>query len=253
MPQRRVVTESEKWLAMRRDLKARLTAYAVGRGTLAALIHEIERVVKYVEGDPRAALGGASGRMKDFVEGCPAAVHTGLPGWEWSALYNAVRECRNDLMHSGTAAALAGTRTATLAVVLMEVLLSKDSDEKTARHLMVTNPACAHGWQTLADVRRTMLLNDYWALPLRWKNGESETWRLVTAGRLGRYLLKGRKPGGQNPRLGEKVEKTRCVTKRAHTVRLSTPIVDVTSLSLPVLVLDEDGALQGIVTDFDLL
>ena len=49
IPQRRVVTESEKWLAMRRDLKARLTAYAVGRGTLAALIHEIERVVKYVE------------------------------------------------------------------------------------------------------------------------------------------------------------------------------------------------------------
>lgn len=252
MPQRQGMAESEKWLAVRRDLKAKLTAYGVGRGTLAALIHEIERVVKYVVDDPEAVLGGASDSMKDFVEGCHAAVHTGLPGWEWSALYNAVRECRNDLMHSGTAAALSGTRTATLTVVLMEVLLSKDRDEKTARHLMVANPVCAHGWQTLADVRRTMLLNDYSALPLRWKSGESETWRIVTAECLGWYLLKGRKSWGQkNPRLAEKVKDARCVTKRVDTVRLSTPMVDVTSL--PVLVLDEDEALQGIVTDFDLL
>ena len=250
-PQHRGITESERWLAIRRDLKAKLTAYRVGRGSLAALTHELERAVRYVTNDPNATLGRATDRMRDFVDGCPAAEHTGLAGWEWPALYEAVRRGRNDLMHSGTAAALAGTRTATLTVILMEVLLNKDGDEVTARRLMVTNPVCAHGWQTLADVRRTMLLNDYSALPLRWKSGGSKTWRVVTAERLGRYLLKGLNSLGQNPRLGETVENTRCVTQRVKTVRPSAPIVE--AKCFPVLVVDEDGALQGIVTDFDLL
>ena len=170
---------------------------------------------------------------------------TGLVGWNWSTLYKAVRESRNDLTHAGTAAALTGVRAVALATTLMEALLKHGSgDEITAGHLMVSNPVCAEDWQTLADVRRTMLMNDYSTLPLR--NGgckERGTWKAIHAEALGRHSL-------ENPKHIKQRIAEASLGESMPTVASRTLIEDVGKL--PVLVV-EGANLQGIVTAFDLL
>ena len=204
-------------------------------------------MAKYQHDDPDSTLRRAEVSVKKLVKAnAPYMLeHTGLVGWNWSALYEAVRKGRNDLMHAGTAAALTGTRAVALATVLMEALLNhRDCKEMTAGHLMVSNPACAEGWQTLADIRRTMLMNDYSTLPLR--NGcckESRTWKVLRAEDLGRHLSEDRKRPKQTldeAGLGEP----------APTADPNTPIKKVEKL--PVLVVEDDNLL-GIVTAFDLL
>ena len=55
------------------------------------------------------------------------------------------------------------------------------------KDVMVADPVLAHGWQTVADVRRTMLVNDFSELPL--SDGASEgTWETVKAKGLAAYL-----------------------------------------------------------------
>ena len=155
---------------LRRDLKGALTAFASGRGSVESLLHQIERIARYVTGKPDVALGRARKRMKRLVR-CfaPALIdNTGLPGVRWDDLYSAVVEGRNDLAHTGTEAALVGVRVATLATVLLAALaqVAKDKGAGEVKDIMVSNPVFAHGWQTLADLRRTMLVNDFSVLPL---------------------------------------------------------------------------------------
>ena len=52
----------------------------------------------------------------------------------------------------------------------VEQLLDAGRKEEQAMQIseiMVANPTCAEKWQTLADIRRTMLVNDFSVLPLR--------------------------------------------------------------------------------------
>ena len=69
-------------------------------------------MAKYCHGCPEANLGKAKKRVRELVKAEASYMldQTGLPEWKWFALYDAVREGRNDLMHSGTAAALTATR-----------------------------------------------------------------------------------------------------------------------------------------------
>ena len=87
---------------------------------------------------------------------------------DFESLYAGVKDGRNDNAHTGTEAALAGARAAALAVVLMEALPMRQETigSRKCGTVMVSNPTCAQRWQTLADVRRTMLVNDYTVLPL---------------------------------------------------------------------------------------
>ena len=233
--------------ALRHDLRTAVTAYATDRGTLASLIHEIERVAKYCHGCPKASLGKAKKRVRELVEAeAPYMLDkTGLPEWKWCALYDAVQADRNDLMHTGTAAALTGTRSVALAIVLMEALM-KPSKSTTVGQLMVSNPVCAQAWQTLADVRRTMLMHDYSTLPLEDGNcRNNDGWKVLRAGSLGEYLLEDR-----DDRLGERIRDSKLPRELVPKVTSSTLIKDVTDL--PVIVADGNGLL-GIVTAFDLL
>ena len=54
--------------------------------------------------------------------------------------------------------------------------------------VMVASPVCAHGWQTLADLRRTMLVNDYSVLPLSEGPEDDGSWRCVRAEELAAYF-----------------------------------------------------------------
>ncbi|MYA17019.1 MAG: hypothetical protein F4Z28_09750 [Gammaproteobacteria bacterium] len=149
---------------LRRDLKRALTGFANGKGSIEGLLHEIERIAKCVSGRPEGSLGQAKKPMKRLVR-CYARARledTGLPGVKWDELYSRVVQGRNDIAHTGTEAALAGTRVATIGTVMLAALAGASNayGMGAVNDVMVSNPICAHDWQTLADLRRTMLVND---------------------------------------------------------------------------------------------
>ena len=117
--------------ALRGDLKGALTGFANGRGSVEALLHEIERIAKYVSGCPNIALGPAKEAMTGLVGShAPARLaDTGLPGVEWEDLYGGVVQGRNDIAHTGTEAALTGTRVAALGTVLLAALAGTGEGE----------------------------------------------------------------------------------------------------------------------------
>lgn len=184
---------------LRRDLKAVFTDFAAGKGGTFQLLNQIERIVKCVCKDPDRSLGKASNCMRKFIKehARERIENTGLPGIKWDSLYSSVTKHRNDIAHTGTEAALAGARTAALATVLLDALLDagrKKGCPLKISEVMVANPTCAENWQTLADLRRTMLVNDFSILPMRnGKCGEPGKWRAVRAGELAAYLLDNRK------------------------------------------------------------
>ena len=179
---------------LRRDLKSALTDFAAGKGGTFQLLNQIERIVKYVCNDPDIALGKADSCMRKFIEkhAHEKIKNTGLRGVDWDRLYGHVKNHRNDIAHTGTEAALAGARIATLTTILLDALLhaGRKGDTMEISEVMVANPTCAEDWQTLADLRRNMLVNDFSMLPLRnGKCGNTEKWQVVRAEELAAYLL----------------------------------------------------------------
>ena len=250
---------------LRADLNNALTGVASGRSGNAPLLHEVERVAKYVSGEHKKPLKKATPPMALLVRvfAVWASKDTGLPGMAWSRLYAKVCNARNDVAHTGTEAVSLRIWTTTLATVLMEALagVAGEGAMSKIRDVMVTNPACAHGWQTVADVRRTMLVNDYSELPLA-QGAAGAYWRAVTARNLAAYLAEDREK-----KLGKTLDEATIEgrdsleTDRLRTTRETTLIRDVWAASngeatLPLVVTREESggvAAVGIVTSFDML
>ena len=251
---------------LRRDLKAALTDFAAGKSGLLRLLNQIERVVKYVCNNPNITLGEASGCMTEFIKkhAREKIKNTGLPGVKWETLYRYVNEHRNDIAHTGTEAALAGTRTAALATVLLDALLNAGRKERQPMRIsevMVVTPTCAEKWQTLADIRRTLLVNDFSVLPLR--DGEcGEKWQVVRAEELAAYLLvedKECKKKRNKETLGCAVSKGRGAGLKLHYIKilregdLVKQLTEDGSAPSAGVVLNKDKHIVGLVTAFDLL
>ena len=253
---------------LRGDVKAALTNVASGREGVASLLHQIERVARYASGKAQISLGNASDDMRTLVAAFAgfALQDAGLGGMSWARLYDLVRDARNDIAHTGTEAVLAETRTQALAAVLLEALLRAAEEDGMTRlaEVMVANPVCAHGWQTIADVRRTMLVTDFSELPLAGC-GVDATWPAVTADGLAAYL--GSDEIERKRRMGRTVDKALGEACRplqlynAPTAAEDTLVSDIRNeagdgSSLPLMVTREaEGGtvLVGIVTAFDLL
>ena len=250
---------------LRGDLKDALTGFANGQASVETVLHEIERIAKYVSGRPQISLGQARKPMKRMVRRyAPGRLaDTGLPGVAWDALYSGVVTGRNDIAHTGTEAALAGTRVATLATVLLAALteLAKTGGLGRVKDVMVSNPICAHDWQTLADLRRTMLVKDYSALPLSEGPEEDGTWGCVRAEELAAFLA--RLDRGARGCTLVKARTDDCGVSMsvyaAHVVHEDTPLETLlgeVAPELPVVVtrpIGERCEIVGIVTAFDLL
>ncbi len=248
--------------ALRGDLKAALGACAAGRGSADAVRSQIERLTRYASGDARATLTGARRKTQAMLRRhAPHAFReTGMPGVGWPALYDRVRDA--PAAHEGVASA---DSTTTMATVLMEVL-GKMAAKATKAHgrsngkvkdCMVSSPVCAQDWQTLADIRRTMLVNDYSALPLG--NGDAGgAWRTVRAEDLARFL---RRRDAWSMALGDAINAADALAlHEAPKVGEETPIdalfEDGGDSRLPAVVTRATGEkdeLIGIVTAFDLL
>ena len=273
--------------ALRADLKGALTEVASGRAGVASLLHQIERVAKYAAGRHDAALGHpkTQNAMQNLVKSHAsyALKNAGLGGMGWGRLYCEVKDARNDIMHTGTEAVLAETRTKALAAVLLDALLDiaredrvNESDDRaepfSLAHVMVEHPVCAHPWQTIADVRRTMLVSDFSLLPLadRDECEDPQSWRALTADDLAAWLETGDQRKEKMSKTLEAAGKSGLRCRRVRTERECKPVQGIWSAGeagrLPLLVIREEHRgegeakasksfvrLVGIVTAFDLL
>ena len=254
--------------SLRADLKTALTEVASGRDGVASLLHEVERVARYANGRSGVSLWEARGDMRTLVglfagHGLRDA---GLGSMDWDRLNDLVRDARNDIAHTGTEAVLAETRTTALATVLLEALLGVAGEDGMARlaEVMVADAVCAHGWQTVADVRRTMLVTDFSELPLAQGAADGK-WLTVTADGLAAYLGSERdeRKERMSRTVDEAVDEARRPLRlcRFTTAAADTPVRDLwegasEGWRLPVMVTREaagDAELVGIVTAFDLL
>ena len=249
-------------------MKSAVTGVASGREGVASLLHQVERVARYAGGDHKASLGKASGAMRTLVAVFAgfALADTGLGKMGWDRLYKLVREARNDIAHTGTEAVVAETRTKALAAVLLEALLGAGGEEGMTNlaEVMVADPVCAHEWQTVADLRRTMLVTDFSELPVAGC-AASGAWPTVTADCLATYL--GSEESERQERMGRRLDQAWGEAGRplllydAPTAPPTTPVCDIPraeggELKLPLMVTREAAGgriLVGIVTAFDLL
>lgn len=239
---------------LRGDLRRALTGFANGNGGLPVLLHQIERVAQALAHNPKATLDGARAQVRRFVgDHAPSRVDdTGLPGVGFATLYEKVRCARNDVAHTGTEAALAGRWSAALAIVTMEALAVAARVGKHLRvcDVMVSNPTCAHGWQSLADLRRTMLVNDYSCLPTA-DGAKDGRCTCVDAERLARHFLL-----NDPPAHATLDDATGSVTVEVPTVPQHTRVRDHLvgpGRRLPFVVVAKPTEIVGIVTAFDLL
>ena len=235
-----------------------MTGFVNGRRDLDELRHQIERLAKCLDGNPDSTLTGAIGTVMLFV--CRYAPDRigdpGIAGASFHDLYVRMKDARDDHAHTGTPVVQASRWTKAVGAVLLEALEAAACNERdlAVRDVMVTNPACAHDWQTLADLRRTMLVNDYSVLPIDEGQCRDGTWCCVGADELAQCLRGGRR---RKRTLAEmRLANATDIIRKANAIQEDTPIGDVLGkLKLPVVVTKdaEKSELVGIVTAFDLL
>lgn len=170
-------------------------------------------------------------------------------------LFEIVRDGRNDALHQGVVARHLASRSFDLALVLEDALMN-GSDRIS--DFMVRSPVCAEPWQPLSVVRHNLLENSFSFLPLR-PDGDASSWLLVSDGALARVLRATDSPEERKRRLSATI--TEAVTafdlqlEPAFVVAESDTVGHVLTKTAdrPVLVLDDQRRLMGIVTAFDLL
>lgn len=217
----------------------RIGVYLTGR---------IDGLGKYVESI------AAKARTSPLAETIPAQ----LPAWHpnFTTLYQLVQQARNDALHEGAFARHLTDNTIELALVLEDALMA---DAVNALHFMVKDPVCARWWQPISSIRRSMLESSFSFLPILSAIPGDSGWKLVSDFSLVKYL---RQSKGNNERkerlakqLGKVVQSGDIELAKASTCKPEEPISRVLELSegQPVLVIDVNDELRGIITPFDLL
>lgn len=159
-----------------------------------------------------------------------------------------VREQRNDYAHEGTAARRLARHAAEVAIRLERALLKAETEGKPAemRDVMITPVICAEAWQTLAHVRRVMLLHEFTILPYR-ANGQ---WKFIGAEHVVKALCKdgkGIRSMTVKAAVDDGILKCDCANIAGTQVQ-----VDRCNPATTLVVTDK-GDPAGLVTPFDLL
>lgn len=92
---------------------------------------------------------------------------------DFDILYEAVKQARNDVMHTGAYARHAAESAVRLSLLVEEAIMSQrekreDGARTTVAHFMVRTPVAAEIWHTVGHARRLMLLNSFSYLPIFW-------------------------------------------------------------------------------------
>lgn len=182
-------------------------------------------------------------------------------------LFESLVAGRNERMHVGIAARRTTEHAVRFALMLEAGLMSTF---ETAAHFMVRGPVCAEAWQTLAQVRQTMLTHQFSVLPFR---AVDKKWVLLSDINVAKYLYRvgeGRpralvaKLGDLIPTLKpEDLSEAKCVGPSWRVTPATFDGAPAPSEALSkrvhanVLLVTEDGKsdsnLLGIITPFDLL
>ena len=134
------------------------------------LVVAIESLGKALHGRRKATLGDVECCLIAFSGLWAPDVETADPtSTPLPEMLKRVRDQRNDYAHEGTAARRLARQAAEVALRLERALLNAETGERsmTMRDVMITPVICAEGWQTLAHVRRIMLLHEFTILPYR--------------------------------------------------------------------------------------
>lgn len=229
-------------VGFRRDLRTgRLTALGDSEGYFELVI-AIEALGRYLTIEPKShnlaayspALVALAERVRDSASFRP--------------MLDAFRHARNDAAHIG-AAARRITHQATDVALVLEEALAHEGALQLVEHFMVEHVICAESWQTVSMVRQTLLRMQFSMLPFRQK----DTWHLVTDEAVVRFLAKDR-----NRRLALTLEQAVLEgidLPLAHTVPMGSAVDPLRSgpNRLPVLVVDKQQNLHGLITAFDIL
>lgn len=183
-----------------------------------------------------------------------------LPDWHapFSALYALLIIARNEALHQGAVARHLTTHAVELCIILEDALMTGVS---CARDFMVTNPICAHVWEPISSVRRTMLINAFSYLPVAIGTERNPDWRLVSDLAIAKYL-RNAKNNGQRQKLlvadlGKASNENPMILIPAETCNPDDKIVSVLSklTGAPILVVDKTCRqnLRGLIMPFDVL
>lgn len=136
-----------------------------------------------------ARLREDSGSLEKYRPYLCALVARNLPiGFEdFATLFEAVKQARNYVMHTGAYARNAAVSAVQLSLLIEEAILSeleKKNDKpampvkarKTVADFMVRSPVTAEHWHTVGHIRRLMLLNSFSYLPIFW----NDKWHLIS-------------------------------------------------------------------------
>lgn len=101
----------------------------------------------------------------------------------FGALFDIVREARNDAMHTGSYARRATAKALELCLILEDALMPGDR-VRTVRDYMVRDPVALEDWMPVAKARQLMLLHSFSNLPVLVKG----QWYLVNEIAIASYL-----------------------------------------------------------------
>lgn len=172
----------------------------------------------------------------------------------FDALYEAVRQARNDAMHTGAYARHATTKAIELCIGLEEALMRPSiTPRSTVADFMVRSPITVEAWQPVARARQLMLMYSLSYLPV-----QIDSWKLVSEMALARFLHKSTNSG----RLAASIQEA---AQSGLELLPVTPVRDQTELDALLssshssnicslwIVTDSDDRLCGVLSPFDLM
>ena len=245
-------------VTLARELRmARLSALedAEAFPALAATIEQVARHIhEYMGGNPKkGGLGDFKHRVFEWLD-----QQGDLAAPERAAqIYRRVQGGRNDAAHEG-AYARSMTRDAINLALILENAFMCAFDCKEIRDYMTPTPVQVEPWQSIRQVRRTMLHHSFSFLPIRWKKG----WRVISDQEVARCLWSDGGPA-KAMCLSQSVK---CAVEKGWLSLTEPSLVVAPSGEVPkilktldgktsgvILVVQSENELAGIATPFDLL
>ncbi len=230
-----------------RDLREALAASLADSEGYMPLIRSFERIGRHVRylksGPPIDYLTLA--RLRDDL--ALIVAESSGDRERLQALFELILEARNHAVHQGGAARQLRSWGVTYALALQEGLLA-NLDEVRAEDVMVTNVIVAEPWHLLRDVRTNMLANSFSWIPVRL---DGKWWFLQDVA-IARILLTVA-PAERRSALDRRVEDAREYLREATRVGPTDRRADLPIPQDPLLVVDAEDHLLGLITAYDLL
>ena len=130
-------------------------------------------------------MGSYGGELKSLADESPLATEIPTKHSRWhsdfAALYEDLRNARNDALHQGARARTLTTHAFQVALILEDALMS---DMKLASQYMVRDVVCGQLWQPISFVRQQMLAYSYSYLPFL----DDGQWKLVSEAGVAKFL-----------------------------------------------------------------